>query len=85
MGCDCSGDFPKWSIDDVNDVPQQGNGYNCGVFTCMFALLLSVDRHLFIINSFIDKSAGTGFFCKVLEKDWGIFLNEYSIYICTNI
>ena len=27
------GYFPGLSVDDVNDVTQQGNGCNCGVFT----------------------------------------------------
>ena len=26
-------DFPGWFVDDVNDVPQQGNDCNGGVFT----------------------------------------------------
>ena len=31
-----TGDFTESSVDDVNDVPQQYNGCNYGVFTCMF-------------------------------------------------
>ena len=38
-----TGYFSEWYDDDVNDVPQQVNGCYCGVFTRMFALLLSVD------------------------------------------
>ena len=59
MECDRSGDFPELYVDNVNDVPQQGNGLNCGVFTCMFALLIYVD-----INLSFDKQLINGQECR---------------------
>ena len=49
-----SGDFPEWSVDDVNDVPQKRSGCDGGVFTCMFALLLSVDQTICFYQKFIN-------------------------------
>ncbi len=44
------GDLPdadKWKLVACeSDVPQQRNGYDCGVFTCMFADFLSLGRPL---------------------------------------
>ena len=54
MGCDYSGAFTEWYVDDVNDVPQQLNGWNGRVFTCMFALLLSVERPIYFDQKFIN-------------------------------
>ena len=51
---DCSGDFNEWSIDDVNYVTQQGNGCDCGVFTWILALSLSVERPLYFDKKFIN-------------------------------
>jgi sentrin-specific protease 1 len=40
-------DVDKWEIIGAGPgVPQQRNGYDCGVFTCMFADFLSVNRPL---------------------------------------
>lgn len=40
-------DADKWEIvGTVESVPHQQNGYDCGVFTCMFADFLSLDRPL---------------------------------------
>ena len=46
----------KWSIqDDGNNVPQQQNGHDCGVFVCMFAHLLSFNLDLNIDQHHIDQ------------------------------
>lgn len=40
-------DIDKWSIEDNhNNVPQQTNNHDCGVFVCMFAHLLSLNVDL---------------------------------------
>ena len=40
-------DNDKWSIEDCrNNVPQQNNGHDCGVFVCMYAHLLSLNFEL---------------------------------------
>lgn len=40
-------DLDKWTIVGTEpEVPRQRNGYDCGVFTCMFADFLSMDRPL---------------------------------------
>jgi len=40
-------DIDKWSIEDNhNNVPQQTNSHDCGVFVCMFAHLLSLNVDL---------------------------------------
>ena len=54
MVCDFCGDFPEFSVGDLNDVPQQGNVCDYGVFTCIFALLLSVDQPLSFDQQFIN-------------------------------
>ena len=54
MGCDCFGDFPEWSVDDMNAVTKQVNGCYCGIFTCMFVILLSVDQPIYFDQKFIS-------------------------------
>lgn len=40
-------DADEWKLVTCEpDVPRQENGYDCGVFTCMFADFLSCDRPL---------------------------------------
>ena len=40
-------DVDKWELVTCEqDTPQQENGFDCGVFTCMFADFLSLDRPL---------------------------------------
>ena len=54
------GDFPdadKWSIVGYeNGIPQQTNQYDCGVFTCMFADFLSINRPLSFHQSHIEQA-----------------------------
>jgi sentrin-specific protease 1 len=48
-------DADKWrTTGAVRGVPRQQNGYDCGIFTCMFANLLSVDRPLSFDQFVID-------------------------------
>ena len=54
LGCGLSGGFPECSVDNVNDVVQQGNGCSFGVCTCMFALLLYVDQTLSFYQQLIN-------------------------------
>ena len=54
MGCDCSGGFTEWSVDYVDDVLQQDNCYDCGVFTYMFTLLLYVELTIYIDQKLIN-------------------------------
>eukprot|EP01083_Nonionella_stella_P071146 190932_1 len=53
------GSFPdadKWKIiGNKEDVPTQQNGSDCGVFTCMFADFLSLDRPLSFTQEHIDQ------------------------------
>ena len=53
LGCDCTGNFPEWYVDDVNYFPQQGKGCDCGIFTFMFAILLYVYQPLYFDKQFI--------------------------------
>ena len=40
-------DADQWTLVPCEaDVPQQENGYDCAVFTCMFADFISLDRPL---------------------------------------
>mmetsp|Transcript_368 Transcript_368/g.614 ORF Transcript_368/g.614 Transcript_368/m.614 type:complete len:572 (-) Transcript_368:78-1793(-) len=49
-------DIDKWSIVGAEKgVPRQKNGYDCGVFTCMFADFLSMDRPLTFDQSHINQ------------------------------
>ena len=52
---------------------------------CLYSYYMYTYLFLLIGNSLLDKNSGTGFDYQLLEKDWGIFLNEYSIWICINI
>jgi len=49
-------DADKWKIVGAErGVPQQYNGYDCGVFTCMFADFLSIDRPLSFNQDHINQ------------------------------
>jgi len=49
-------DADKWRIVGAETgIPRQLNGFDCGVFTCMFADFLSVDRPLSFDQSHIDQ------------------------------
>lgn len=37
-------DTSKWASNVVKDIPQQKNGYDCGVFTCKYAERLSLNK-----------------------------------------
>lgn len=37
-------DMSGWSIENVQDIPQQENGSDCGVFSCMYAEFVSRNR-----------------------------------------
>ena len=54
LSCDCSGGFTEFSVDDVNDFPQQGNCCNCGICPCMFVLLLSIYQPLSFDQKFVN-------------------------------
>ena len=70
----------------MNDVPQQGNGYNFGVFTCIFALLLSVDRPLSFDQQFINgQEYRNGIGLSILREVLGDVFNEYIIRIGKNL
>lgn len=40
----------EWELENVDDVPQQQNGSDCGVFTCKFAEYLSRDADLTFVQ-----------------------------------
>lgn len=42
----CEFDWTGWSTENVRDIPQQENGSDCGVFSCMFAEFITRDRPL---------------------------------------
>jgi len=49
-------DADKWSIVGAKTgVPRQTNGYDCGVFTCMFADFLSINRPLSFDQTHMDQ------------------------------
>lgn len=49
-------DADKWTVVGAETgVPRQTNGYDCGVFTCMFADFLSIDRPLSFNQGHIDQ------------------------------
>jgi hypothetical protein len=49
-------DADKWRVVGAETgVPRQTNGYDCGVFTCMFADFLSLDRPLSFDQTHIDQ------------------------------
>ena len=51
-------DLDQWELvygHEGDDIPQQHNGYDCGVFTCMFADFLSVDRPLSFNQTHINQ------------------------------
>ena len=51
-------DLDQWELvygHEGDNIPQQHNGYDCGVFTCMFAYYLSVDRPLSFNQSHINQ------------------------------
>jgi hypothetical protein len=37
-------DAPSWDKTNVDDVPQQDNGFDCGVFLICFASFAALDR-----------------------------------------
>ncbi|KAL3767142.1 hypothetical protein ACHAW5_003161 [Stephanodiscus triporus] len=48
-------DVAKWElVSCAKDTPQQRNGYDCGVFTCMFADFISKDCQLLFNQDHID-------------------------------
>ena len=72
MGCGLYGVFPEWSVDNVNDVVQQGNGCGFGVFTCMFALLLYVDQPLSFYQQFVNGKECRNFIgLSILREELG--------------
>lgn len=44
----------EWTLDNVEGVPQQQNGSDCGVFTCKFAEYLSRDARLTFLQENMD-------------------------------
>ena len=49
-------DADEWKIvGAVDGVPQQENGYDCGVFTCMFGDFLSLDRPLSFNQNHVNQ------------------------------
>jgi sentrin-specific protease 1 len=49
-------DEEKWQIIPCRtDTPAQRNGYDCGIFTCMYADLLSTNRLLEFTQNKITK------------------------------
>lgn len=34
----------EWKTQNVHDIPQQQNGYDCGVFSCMYAEFITRNR-----------------------------------------
>lgn len=49
-------DVDKWTIVGAEKrIPRQKNGYDCGVFTCMFADFLSMDRPLTFDQTHINQ------------------------------
>jgi len=48
-------DAEKWRVVGAETVvPRQNNGYDCGVFTCMFAAFLSINLPLSFVQTHID-------------------------------
>lgn len=48
-------DLSGWTLECCDDVPQQNNGSDCGVFACCFAELLSRRRELRCTQHAISK------------------------------
>ena len=40
-------DIEKWKCEDTKKIPQQNNGYDCGVFCCMFAKFIAADKQYY--------------------------------------
>lgn len=48
-----------WTIKDANttaNVPTQANGYDCGVFVCMYAYYLSMGKELTFTQESLDEA-----------------------------
>lgn len=66
----------NWTLTDSNDnnIPMQGNGYDCGVFVCMYAFYLSMGRDLTFHQGTIDgdgnpaTSGRAKIGCSILER-----------------
>lgn len=47
-------DMSGWQIENVAGIPQQQNGYDCGVFSCMFAEFVTRNRPLTFSQSHME-------------------------------
>ena len=59
----------EWKMFETSqDVPRQGNDYDCGVFICMFAYYLSLGQDFaFDQNDISTKMARAKIGCSILE------------------
>ncbi len=59
----------EWTLENVeDDVPQQQNGSDCGVFTCKFAEYLSRDANLTFVQENMNYYRDRMIY-EIIEKD----------------